>query len=247
MAITSSSLCSRAECRWVDGDGRPTTAARSFVMVDKTTDTMWLAQDVHLAWRGNDVVVLKVASDAYSCLVGGAEILRPVDHAPDAVAAHPDYQAELLATGLIAPDRPATRRRRAPPPVRALQPEPHAPFGSAVQTAVLILAAGRRFEVSPLDRLIRSEPLRRDQPASSRVAEVIAAFYSTLPWVPSPGQCLKRSFALRRLLAREGIVADWVFGVRTWPFLAHCWLQIDDVLLADDLDRVRGFSPILTV
>lgn len=219
------------------------------VMVDKPANSVWLAQDVHMAWRGNDVIVLNVASDAYSCIVDGAEILRPVDHAHDEVEAHPDYQAELLAAGLITLDRPATRRRRAPPPVRALQPEPGASFGSALQTAFLILAAGRRFEVSTLDRLIRSEPSRRAMPRSScsKVAELVAAFHTASPWIPSPGQCLKRSFALRRLLAREGVASDWVFGVRTWPFLAHCWLQIDDVLLADDLDRVRGFSPILTV
>ena len=218
-------------------------------MTDKPANPMWLAQDVHMAWRGNDVIVLNVASDAYSCIVGGAEILQPLDHALDEVAAPPDFHAALLVAGLITLDRPKTRRRRAPAPIRALQPEAHAPLGSALRAAILALEAGRRFEVSTLDKLIRREPCRRDTPpsAASKTAAAVTAFHTALPWIPSPGQCLKRSFALRRFLAREGIASDWVFGVRTWPFLAHCWLQIDDVLLADDLDRVRGFSPILTV
>jgi hypothetical protein len=36
-----------------------------------------------------------------------------------------------------------------------------------------------------------------------------------------------------------------VFGVRTWPFHAHCWLQCDDVVLDDQADRVAAYAPIL--
>ena len=68
-----------------------------------------------------------------------------------------------------------------------------------------------------------------------------------LPWLPFQGQCLHRAFMLRRLLARRGLSVHWVFGVRTWPFMAHCWLQAGDTLVADDLDRVLGFTPILVV
>ncbi|MNI64878.1 hypothetical protein D3C73_1203480 [compost metagenome] len=202
-----------------------------------------------MAWRQNDVIVLNVAADAYTCIVGGAEILSPVRDAPDEVAAHPAFHAELIAAGLITRDRPETRRRHVSLPMRVLQPEPVSPFGTALWTALLILAAGRQFDASTLEALIRPESRRRGpcRPTPSKIAATAAAFHTALPWAPSPGQCLKRTFTLRRLLAREGIVTDWVFGVRTWPFLAHCWLQIDDVLLADDLDRVRGFSPILTV
>lgn len=202
-----------------------------------------------MAWRQNDVIVLNVAADAYTCIVGGAEILSPVQDAPDEVAALPAFHPELIAAGLITHDRPKTRRRHGSPPMRVLQPEPVAPFLTALRTALLILAAGRQFDASTLEALIRSGPRRRGacRPAPSKIAATAAAFHTALPWTPSPGQCLKRSFMLRRLLAREGIATDWVFGVRTWPFLAHCWLQIDDAVLADDLDRVRGFSPILTV
>jgi len=65
------------------------------------------------------------------------------------------------------------------------------------------------------------------------------------PWVPSEGECLQRAFQLRRLLARRGIAVDWVFGVRTWPFGAHCWLQSGDMLVGDRLERVGRYTPIM--
>ena len=48
-------------------------------------------------------------------------------------------------------------------------------------------------------------------------------------------------------LAAEGIQPDWVFGVKTEPFDAHCWVQHGDVVLNDAPDRVRQYSPILVV
>ncbi|WP_312062938.1 lasso peptide biosynthesis B2 protein [Brevundimonas sp.] len=53
--------------------------------------------------------------------------------------------------------------------------------------------------------------------------------------------------SVARVLASRGRGATWVFGVRTWPFSAHCWLQVGDVLLDDDLDRVALYTPIMAV
>jgi hypothetical protein len=35
-----------------------------------------------------------------------------------------------------------------------------------------------------------------------------------------------------------------VFGVRTHPFEAHCWLEKDRVILDDTVEHVRWFTPI---
>ena len=43
----------------------------------------------------------------------------------------------------------------------------------------------------------------------------------------------------------EGIATQWLFGVRTWPFAAHCWLQIGNLVVGDRLERVRFYTPIL--
>lgn len=68
-----------------------------------------------------------------------------------------------------------------------------------------------------------------------------------LPFVPGQGECLYRACLLRSYLAGRGLGSSWVFGVRTWPFAAHCWLQCGDLVLDDDPDRVALYTPILVV
>ena len=75
----------------------------------------------------------------------------------------------------------------------------------------------------------------------------VLAFRQWLPWAPFPGVCLFRSRLLLAFLHRSGLNATWVFGVRTWPFEAHCWLQVQDLVLDDTVDNVRGFTPIFLV
>jgi hypothetical protein len=85
-------------------------------------------------------------------------------------------------------------------------------------------------------------------PASPEAAARRSALFTRwAPWIPFQGACLYRAFFLLNFLRREGLGAHWVFGVRTWPFGAHCWLQAGDLVLDDDLDRVRRYTPILVV
>lgn len=105
-----------------------------------------------------------------------------------------------------------------------------------------------RIHGRPLKALIArspSLPLRYDQVAAA-MAEA-RLFDRWMPWIPGQGQCLYRAYLLRAFLASRGRGSTWVFGVRTWPFSAHCWLQIGDVLLDDDPDRVALYAPIMTV
>jgi hypothetical protein len=59
--------------------------------------------------------------------------------------------------------------------------------------------------------------------------------------------CLLDSLTLLHFLSADGICPDWVFGVKTEPFDAHCWVQQGEVLFNDVPDRVRQYSPILVV
>ena len=109
-------------------------------------------------------------------------------------------------------------------------------------------AATLAFRGRPFPLLIRSaQPsrLRRSPLDSLRLGRSVAAFRGALPWLPLEGECLQRSFQLRRLLLAHGVQTDWIFGVRTWPFAAHCWLQIGDMVVGDSLARVKGYTPIM--
>jgi hypothetical protein len=61
------------------------------------------------------------------------------------------------------------------------------------------------------------------------------------------GACLLDSLTLLHFLNPEGIHPEWVFGVKTEPFDAHCWVQYGEVVLNDAPDRVRQYAPILVV
>jgi hypothetical protein len=89
-----------------------------------------------------------------------------------------------------------------------------------------------------------SAPL--NQPADrDRVVARARAFDRLAPYTPFQGDCFYRCFMLLQLLGGDAQAVDWVFGVRTWPFMAHCWLQIDDIALTDHVDKLAHFSSIL--
>ena len=57
--------------------------------------------------------------------------------------------------------------------------------------------------------------------------------------------CLFNSLALLDYLALHGLHPKLVFGVRMPPFQAHCWVQHEDTVLGDTLERVSQFTPIM--
>ena len=59
--------------------------------------------------------------------------------------------------------------------------------------------------------------------------------------------CLLNSLALLEFLAWYRLHPNWVFGVRTTPFQAHCWLQHGDLVLDDRLAHLVPYTPIMVV
>ena len=126
-------------------------------------------------------------------------------------------------------------------------------------TASLIAKALIQFR--PLHRIVqrvRARAAHRRQHANARGALVkfdaiearrVVALYSRLRLFlfADRDACLFDSLALSELLAKYGLHPNWVFGVRTEPFMAHCWLQHGDLVINDSTQRVREFTPILVV
>jgi len=213
----------------------------------------WLPHDVHAVGIEDDLVFLDVGRDAYFCLPGptGLELApdrRSIRAADGAVA------LELCNAGLIGVERPPARRTVAPtlaPPTQTLVPlrtEP--PAWNHVPTATwAVVDALRRYRGKSLAEILSVMDADRSAgPAASEpLRAVVADFHRWIPFAPLSGKCLLRAFVLLRLLRRRGHDAAWVFGVRTWPFHAHCWLQCGEVVLDDDVERVAAFTPIMAV
>ncbi|MDF8333685.1 lasso peptide biosynthesis B2 protein [Novosphingobium cyanobacteriorum] len=64
---------------------------------------------------------------------------------------------------------------------------------------------------------------------------------------PVKPRCLPDTFAFVRCARRRGHAVVMVFGVKLYPFEAHCWAQAGSLVLTDPLDRVRRFKPILAL
>ncbi len=211
------------------------------------TVDLWCAPEIYLAVVGDDVVVLDVAGDHYHCLLDTAARLRP-DTSGRIVAADTLIAEELRTAGLAGDAASNPERRPVILPIRELAPAPHPPRVEMVRAGLAWIVAAIIFRRKPLSVLVEYRRSERDKPHEldvTRLADLLGAARSVRSWIPFEGECLQRSFQLRCYLASRGVAADWLFGVRTWPFSAHCWLQIGDLVVGDRLERVRRYTPIL--
>ncbi|AOH87264.1 hypothetical protein AWL63_24245 (plasmid) [Sphingomonas panacis] len=98
-----------------------------------------------------------------------------------------------------------------------------------------------------LERLSRARRRSDSLVRPEAISSVIASFATVDLLFTPQGQCLVRSIAMARTLARAGCDFNLVIGVRSGPFGAHCWIQQRSVILNDQLDRVRDFVPIFVL
>lgn len=221
-------------------------------------ERLFLAGHVHAVGVNGDLVFLDVENDAYLCLPEG-EQEAPLDSSLRILSTTNTLLAQdLLAAGLVGTAAPAQDMEDArldprgweAPVASALRDHYDAPRwrdGAQIGVAVadlLVAYRGRTFkEIVDAARVSRARP-----PAlSKQLVETVDAFHRWAPFAPTSAKCLLRAFMLLRLLRRRGHDAFWVFGVRTWPFHAHCWLQCEGLVLDDEPDRIRAFTPIMVV
>lgn len=207
--------------------------------------THYLRPDVHAAAIDDDLALLDIAGDAYLCLPGAASILTGGRRTPIAPGPLADT---LIAAGLLAPDPPPEIDSPPPAPLRSIihGPAVRGPGPRALIAAAGVVADIRRARagqgLAPYLRVAEARTaLSRDPEATLAAARL---FWSMGPWLPLEGECLLRSAMLVSFLRRSGLAADWVFGVRLWPFNAHCWVQAGEVCLNDDVERLWAYTPI---
>lgn len=208
-----------------------------------------LAPHCRAAVSGDDLVLLDLRRGDYACVPRGGAVLASGDGACAFAADDTDVLAALRAGGVVVEGVghiPAIQGPR-----RSLE----AAIGRTTlrqcwRLAWALVDLAVHFRGRTFTHLIGSVRRRRghgEAQAIERVRAEVGAFLTLLPWVPFQGVCLYRSYLLLRMLHHAGLEATWVFGVRTWPFEAHCWLQVGDLVLDDHLDHVAGYAPILAV
>lgn len=213
-----------------------------------------LADPVRGVLIEDDLVLLDTETDAYFCLPAGDQTLglahQVLDVEPD------ELGRALVDAGLAQPaatDGQALGAALIPPrrTARALLDEQSDLKKTPVHWRHL------RALIQALGRATDAQRRRFAQRLDGRVGERgsltptllsdLAIYRRLVPWLPIDGACLFRSEMLRAYLRALGHDATWTFGVRTWPFRAHCWLQVEDVALDDEAERLAAFHLIMAV
>jgi hypothetical protein len=232
-----------------------------------------LARHVFVCLSGEQAILLDLHRDQYlalsdesSRLLGHAVVDWPI--APSGpVSTQQDVDAavaELSARGLITLDpvrgKPAAMIEYLHPtgtliPRAQLFADSHGRQASsrasrlawmaiaAVQARLWLRLRNIEWIVNNLSRTEVRSPLDE-----SAARNHVALFYAARPFLfSSRSACLFDSLALLLFLRRIGVYPEWIFGVRTGPFAAHCWLQSGHIVLNDTVENVRSYTPIMSV
>jgi len=207
----------------------------------------FLKTGVNAAVIGDDLVLLDTHDDAYLCLAGGARSLQRTRSGALFIE-QGAVQAALDNAGLITTESGAAAGSAPLRPDRSIihAVAPRRPHVGDVVRAIAAVGDVRKARrgqgLNPFLQLVATGDLSRDH---DRLLAAARLFWSVSPWLPIEGECLIRSATLISFLRRSGLAADWVFGVRLWPFSAHCWVQSGTTCLNDDFERLAAYTPIL--
>jgi len=84
----------------------------------------------------------------------------------------------------------------------------------------------------------------RPELSARRIAGIVQWFAGLRIFIPRTGRCLIQSLLLLHFLRLLRIRSELVFGVRTHPFEAHCWVEWNSHVLNDSVDHVCWYTVI---
>lgn len=231
-----------------------------------------LADHVRACTHDGQVILLDLRRDKYLGLAGsqGAALSHAISDWPAGKActgSSPDpstlngWLQQLRARKMLAD---ATPGRRSPAsieePVASLDvaawsADQHIGWRRALNLARSASIAAfwmRCFSLAEIEVRVRRtrKPASADDAAQhlEHLRDVMSSYCRLRPFLFTVhDRCLFDSLTLVRFLAREGLSARWVIGVRTRPFGAHSWVQSGRLVLNDVHDHVRTYTPILAV
>ncbi|MEW9856673.1 lasso peptide biosynthesis B2 protein [Novosphingobium sp. M1R2S20] len=95
-----------------------------------------------------------------------------------------------------------------------------------------------------VDRRTRGEAAAAER---AEVASLVAGYRQARLWWSEQGHCLSTSLALMEDLISRGFAPNLVFAVRLGPFEAHCWVELEGLLVNETPERVRPFTPVMVI
>jgi hypothetical protein len=183
-------------------------------------------------------------------------------HAPPGPGPENGLLAKMISQGLLVTD-PVVGKEAAPvvadePKVALVEfdvcARPRAGLKHLWNFFAAYAVAQWSLEHRPIKEVVQAARLRRMRTQgvsgldTATLRGLVTAFVHLRPlFYTAREACLLDSLTLMHFLARYGVFPTWVFGVKTDPFYAHCWVQQGDLVFNDSPDFIKGFSPILVV
>ena len=241
--------------------------------LDRERAPYWLAAHVFVCCINDQVVLLDLKRDKYLALgsthaeLQGMVVGWPSGSSSDSTnnKRTPNKKlAEVLREkGLLTADQ---NTGKAATPVQTVNPSEslahcfftdRPPINSLHFLIFLWASVSAAFglRLRPIEKVVAR---MRDAPSShisteteariARLRELVGVYEGLRPLgFAGRDSCLYDSLTLMKFLARYGLRPRWIFGVRTAPFGAHCWLQHEEIILNDTPDRTSVFTPIMIV
>ena len=233
----------------------------------------FLSPHVHVCVAGKQVVLLDLERDKYLSLAHPHPVGRWVRGwpVPDSAATNPAINtagpengllAKMISQGLLVAD--PTRGKEAAPAVTQQPKDALVEYEFDVRPCTNVAqlwsllrahaAAKWALRHRPIKAVVEKAQQRKRRAETGVAVDLnamrplVTAFLYLRPWFyTARNACLLDSLTLINFLAGYGFFPQWIFGVKTDPFYAHCWVQEGDCVFNDTPDYVRGFSPILVV
>jgi hypothetical protein len=237
---------------------------------------LFLRSHVFLCRGKRHWVILDVNRDKYHCvdrrefevlgrlLEGWKEPLDTSGHERAAGSEVADELANNLLSLDILSERSAGTKDALPTdyplPTAAIDPNSSVPSRrSACIHAWTFFAscarASRELRQQPFQLTVEAVRARKSYNASTcagatdfeRARSLVSVFDRLRWYYPRSYLCLFDSLALIHFLANFQVFPDWVFGVSSDPFEAHCSVHLGGVVLNDTVERIPALIPIMCV
>lgn len=209
---------------------------------------------------GGRAIFLDLEQDRYFALTEAADAaFRQMIASEPLGPCEQQAMAPLVRAGFLTPcegeGRPAACRLDCPPIADMQAPAPTARQGWRLPAIIAALLAARsNLNTRPLPIILADierrkalGSIRQGRERQEKLAAISAGFELSGLLFSSLDQCLPRSIAMTHYLLGRGYRPQLVLAVMNRPFQAHCWVQIEGVVLNDGLDHVRSFTPILVI
>jgi hypothetical protein len=89
------------------------------------------------------------------------------------------------------------------------------------------------FSLKLLCSCVKAWPVGRRKPDPIISGKLCNAVEQASVWYPKKALCLQRSAVTTCILRSHGVAARMVIGMRTIPFLAHAWVEVDGSVVND--------------